>query len=331
MVDITVIVCTYNRSRSLAESLESIAASKVSAEVQWEVLVVDNNSMDDTQEVVQSFCQRSAPRFRYVFESRQGLSFARNTGVREALGSILAFTDDDVIVDSMWLQNLVSPLKSGDYAGAGGRVLAANSFDRPGWLALQGPYNMGGMLALFDCGDGAGRTNKPPFGANMSYRKEMFQKHGLFRTDLGRRPASLLSNEDTEFGRRLIAKGERLLYEPSAVVYHPVPEYRVKKSYFLRFWFNLGRSDVRESGRRPDIWRIPRYYLTIPKIAFTVLVSRTLRWLSAYGWQRRFFLKGMVWMTVGQMVEYYRMWHDRAPLQEESDILRGTTTGSNAR
>ncbi len=125
---------------------------------------------------------------------------------------------------------------------------------------------MGGILALFDLGSEPIELDRPPFGTNMAFRKKMFERHGGFRLDLGPRPGSELRNEDTEFGRRLLTAGERLRYEPSATVYHRVPEERLTKGYFLKFCFDHGRASIREAGRRPDIWGIPRRYLTLLKI-----------------------------------------------------------------
>lgn len=305
---ISVILCTYNRCTSLAEALESVAASHLPEEDEWEVIVVDNNSKDQTRDVVESFHRRFPNRFRYIFESQQGLCHARNAGVREAKGQILVFTDDDLTVDPEWLRNLTAALESGKWGGAGGRVVAAHSFNCPTWLSLQGSYNLGGVLALFDLGDREGVTSEPPFGANMAFRKEMFEKYGYFRTDLDRSAGSMLSNGDTEFGRRLLSHGERLWYQPSAVVFHPVTANRLTKSYFLKFWFNLGRSNFREAERQPDVWGIPRWCLTIPKLAATALLVRAFHWLLAVDEQRRFFFKGTVWMTFGQMVEMRGVW-----------------------
>jgi GT2 family glycosyltransferase len=133
----------------------------------------------------------------------------------------------------------------------------------------------------------------------------MFEKHGGFRLDLGPRPGSELRNEDTEFGRRLLAAGERLRYEPSAIVYHRVPEKRLRKEYFLNFCFDHGRALIRETGRRPNIWGIPRRYLTLLKIG-TLCVGRLLRWMGT-SWNRklRFHRKAMVWMTAGEIAELW--------------------------
>lgn len=289
---ITVIICTYNRALSLAKALESVAASELPRSIEWDVLVVDNNSSDQTRQVVEDFCQRYPDRFRYLFEPRQGLSNARNAGVLKARAEILAFTDDDVTVEPTWLQNLTAALHGGEWAGAGGRTLPLLTCSLPRWLAIEGPYNMGAALAgLFDIGENSVELDRPPYGTNMAFRKSMFKKYNGFRTDLVRCADSVLSNEDTEFGRRLRAAGERLWYEPSAVVYHRVPKNRLHKQYFLARYFEHGRSLIRETWRRPDIWRIPRRYLTISKTIKAYLVPRTLRWMLGLNPQRRFFCK----------------------------------------
>ena len=301
---ITVILCTYNRCQSLSKALESVAASEMPRSTVWEVLVVDNNSRDQTRAVVEGFCHQQPSRFRYLFESKQGKSHALNAGIREARGDILAFIDDDVVVERNWLCNLTAPLKDKSYAGTGGRILPERNFSPPPWLPLDGPNNMGGILALFDLGAADVELKQPPFGTNMAFQKEMFEKYGGFRLDLGPRPGSELRNEDTEFGRRLLTAGERLRYEPSATVYHRVPEERLTKGYFLKFCFDHGRASIRETGRRPDIWGIPRRFLTLLKIGM-LSIGRSLHWMWTWNRKLRFHRKAMVWMTAGEIAEVW--------------------------
>ena len=131
-MNITVILCTYNRCESLTKALASIALSRLPESVSWEVLVVDNNSRDQTGDVVADFCRRYPGRFRYLFESHPGKSYALNSGIAEAQGDVLAFTDDDVTVEPMWLQKLTAPLLSGEWSGCGGRILPEWSVRRRG-------------------------------------------------------------------------------------------------------------------------------------------------------------------------------------------------------
>src|SRR5579859_41930 len=135
-MNITVILCTYNRSQSLADTLESLVRSEMPESVDWEVLVLDNNSKDDTRAVVESFCNRYPQRFRYLSEPQPGKSHALNSGIRAARGHILAFTDDDVLVEPTWLRELTANLLNGEWAGSSGRTLPEPGFLVPGWLPL---------------------------------------------------------------------------------------------------------------------------------------------------------------------------------------------------
>lgn len=304
-MDITVILCTYNRCQTLVKALDSVVASILPDSIGWEVLVVDNNSTDQTRRAVEDFSRRVPDRVRYLFEPQQGLSRARNAGIRDARGEIVAFLDDDVTVDPTWLQNLTAALHNGEWAGAGGRVLPQWICSPPAWLPLKERYALA-PLAVFDLGIQAGPLAEPPFGANMAFRRDMFEKYGDFRADLGRCGDSMLSNEDTEFGRRLLAGAERLRYEPSALVYHPVSENRIQKKYFLRWWFDKDRANIQEFGLPHDA----KWYLAgVPVSLFRRLAVWTVRWMVALNPAVRFGAKLKVWGSMGKIKECYRLSH----------------------
>jgi glucosyl-dolichyl phosphate glucuronosyltransferase len=311
---ISVILCTYNRQTQLRAVLDDLAVSQLPESVDWEVLVIDNRSTDQTSAVVKKFVDRYPGRFRYILESQQGKSHALNTGIRASRGDVLAFIDDDVTVLPTWLWNLTKALPNNGWAGAGGRTQLAEPITPPRWLALSGRYSLGSVLAaVFDLGDEPCQLAAPPYGVNMAYRKEMFEKYGLFRAALGPRPGNEIRNEDTEFGRRLIAAGEHLRYEPSAVVYHPAPKDRMRRSFFLKWFFDYGRAEILEIGRRPDVWGIQRRYLSIPKMVLTVMPVRLLRWMLSLAPSQRFFWKCIVWEIAGQIAEIYRQWGPTQP------------------
>jgi len=306
-MDITVILCTYNRCTDLAGALESLAVSQVPSSVTWEVVVVDNNSTDQTRNAVEDFGLRYPQRFRYLFEPRPGKSHALNTGIENAAGEILVFVDDDVKVESTWLQNLTAALLcNSEWAGAGGRTLPTQKFRPPAWIPKDFEKDWGGIVfAQFDLGDNAVELKRAPYGANMAFRKSVFEKHGGFRVDLGPAPGSQIRNEDTELGNRLLVAGERLRYEPSAVVYHPLPEGRVTQEYFLSWWFDYGRARVREFGVWPDVYGVPRDHLRLVRSTIRMPVL-ALRWLFAIDSTKRFLCKCWVWKEAGQMAELYR-------------------------
>ncbi len=311
---ITVILCTHNRARSLAAALESVVAQTLSKLVGWEILVVDNNSSDETRQVIEDFQRRYPERIRYLFEPQQGISHARNSGVRDARGEILAFIDDDETAAPGWLQNLTANLYDCEWSGAGGRILPSWNCSRPPWLSDQSPFTLA-PLAVFDAGTAAGQLTKTPFGANMAFRKEVFDACGGFRTDLGRVGKGMLSGEDTEFGRRVLDAGRRLRYEPLAFTYHPVDEIRVNQKYFLEWWFNKGRSDVREFRNQPK----NTHLLGIPVRLLRGLVPQAARWIFAVEPSHRFICKLRVWVSAGQVFEYYHQSLDAKRKKTESN------------
>ena len=301
-MDVSVILCTYNRDVELSRALDSIAALHCPSTLEWEVVVVDNNSRDRTRAVVEKFADRYGDRFRYVFEGQQGKSYALNTGIREARGEVVAFMDDDVTVDPDWLCNVTLPLMSGNWAGVGGRVFPERDVMFPNWLKRDSPFVVG-PLVMFDLGPEAGSLKEAPFGANMAFRKTVFQKHGGFRTDLGPCPGSELRGEDSEFVRRLMTAREPLFYEPSAIVYHSVSEQRLTREYFLAWWLDKGRSDVRTMGAS---LKSGLSVAGVPLVFFRRLLVWLLKWSTSIGASARFHAKLTAWYLAGQIVEFYR-------------------------
>jgi glucosyl-dolichyl phosphate glucuronosyltransferase len=312
VVEVIVILCTYNRGADLARALETIARSEMEDSVRWEVLVVDNNSTDQTRSIVQEFCRRYPGRFRYLFEPTPGKSFALNTAIAQARGRVLAFVDDDVCVEPTWLRNLTAELlRDTCWGGVGGRTLPEQKFTPPSWLSR----DMNGwgevVFAYFDMGDSPGELRRPPYGTNMAFRKSIFEKHGPFRIDLGPIPGSRIRNEDTELGRRLLAAGVRLRYEPSAIVYHPVPHERITKEYFLSWWFDYGRAMIIERGDRPNLCGIPYDYFALLS-RFVEISIHAFRGTLALSVPQRFMRRCKISRNKGQVAELYdRLFNSR--------------------
>jgi glycosyltransferase involved in cell wall biosynthesis len=265
----------------------------------WEVLVVDNNSTDRTREIVEEFSRRYPGRFRYLFEPRAGKSYALNAGITQAKGDVAAFMDDDVTVAPDWLQNLTAPLADGAFACTGGRVAPVWKTDPPHWLGRDG-WVLAGPLVSFDRGEQGCRLEECPVGTNMAFPLRVFQQYGGFRVDLGPTPHNEIRNEDSEFVRRLLKAGEQLYYVPSAVVYHPVTEDRLNQRYFLTWWFDKARSEIRELGvPRDQGWLIGG----IPLNTFRRLLRWSMQWTVTLNSRSRFECKLKVWYAVGLMAE----------------------------
>ena len=234
------VVCTYNRADRLPLALEALLAQEGS--VPYEILVIDNNSTDSTAEVVQAVAQRAGGRVRSALESRQGLSHARNAGIGLARGSIIAFSDDDVRVAKDWVRQIKKTFDEHaeiDYIG--GRVLPHWMQSPPAWLTTA----HWSPLALQDYGPDvqiSGRARAICLvGANLAFRRGVFETVGLFTPALGRIRDGIGSTEDHDLQLRAWRAGLRGLYSPSVVATADVTPDRMVRSYHRRWHRGHGR------------------------------------------------------------------------------------------
>lgn len=242
----TILICTYSRASLLGSTLDSLAGLQGHG-ISWEVLVVDNNSTDETRAVVESRQAAYPVPLRYCFEPRQGKSNALNTGIDAAAGRVIVFTDDDVRVPPGWLDAAVRPLLgAGEFDYTGGPVIPLWERSPPAWLDPTG--NLGGTIAVKHHGDQAfvfEQERKTPLGVNMAVRRELFARVGGFNPRFGRTGTSLLGQEQAEFFYRSRAAGSRGLYVPAMRLEHHVPAARLTHSYFRRWWYWKGISQAR--------------------------------------------------------------------------------------
>jgi len=245
-MDISVIICTYNRSDSLRRTLEHLQNMEVPEEIRWELLVVDNNSKDDTKAVAESFREIMKIRFTYLLEKNQGLSFARNNGIRHAAGDVIVFTDDDVLVDKSWIGNIHEAFrKHVEAACIGGKILPRWEKPCPAWLKGR----LLEYLACCDHGDETKRMSEPRlWGANLAMRSSMFRKYGLFDTRLGHTGGKLYGGEECQYLDRMLASGECILYCPEIIVHHCIPESRIRKAYFRKWKSDKGELYALQMG-----------------------------------------------------------------------------------
>lgn len=235
---VTVAIATYNRADEVERTLVTLARLDTDGCPDHEVLVVDNNSTDDTPDVVARFAPLFAGRLKYTRETRQGLSHARNTAMREAKYEIVAFLDDDVDVSSEWLRRLSAVFAEEDVATVGGRAFLVYPSERPKWLSEE----IEGLLTKVELGEER-RPARPDevYGVNLSFRADWLRRAGEFRTDVGRVGNLLLGGEDSDMLERVAALGGRIVYEPGAVVGHRVPRTRLTRAWFWRrcFWGHM--------------------------------------------------------------------------------------------
>ncbi len=235
---ISVIVCTYNRAPTLRRMLEGFYLQHDLNRLEHELIVVDNNSTDDTPRTAEAFSMK--PGFRYIREDRQGLSFARNCGINNAAGDFVAFLDDDVIVDPRWLGNLRICLDEMNPDAVGGKVDLQFQTPPPVWL---GPlFRM--HLAELDLAPTrlVGLDRSGYNGCNVTFRKQALLGVGGFDATLGRIGTQLRCYEETVVLYRIQSTGGKLVYDAAVRVEHIVGPERMTWPYFKRLVISQGIS-----------------------------------------------------------------------------------------
>ena len=292
----TVIVCTRDRADSLSLVLDDLAAQVVPAGTRWEVLVVDNGSSDATGKVLEARGREGDFTLRSVFEPRPGKSLALNRGIEAAAGNILLFTDDDVRIPPGWVAAMLAPFDDPRCMGVAGAVRPTWLGPRPRWVSDAEPYRMMAAIVQYWQGPEPHDAEIPPIGANAAWRREVFSRHGGFRTDLGPAGGASPLGEDTELGLRMLRHGEPVRYEPAALIWHPVQPARLNRRYFLRWYYESGKWEPYRPGAPTGV-RV----LGVPRYLFRELLESLVRWMAALEPRRRFYFKLRVWQTAGRI------------------------------
>jgi len=271
----SILICTYNRAGLLRETLAALQAMTPAPDFDVEIIVVDNNCTDNTALVIAEAARDSKVPIIALRETRQGKSFALNTGLRAARGDIIALTDDDVWPEPNWLNRIVENFRAHDVTFVFGKVL-------PRWARLPPPelltpkaQDIWGPLAIVDYGDEAvpyvadSTGQRLPIGANLAFARAAIVTIGGWRTDLGKVNNTLISGEDHEVFMRLrrfnLYAG---YYDPEIVVRHLVPAQRLTRAYFRRWFFWHGKTHALmlndlypglDMSQVPTVGGIPRF------------------------------------------------------------------------
>ena len=275
--EVSIVIPTYNRSGLLRDAVNSVLHQE--CECTFEIIVVDNNSTDDTKAVVQSLIREKPGRLNYLVETKQGNAHARNCGVKAAKADIIAFVDDDVTVENNWLQSLTNVLKSDlELTFVGGAVLPQWSEAPPSWVTLE----HWAPLALLDYGPNKFRISASnPRGlltANIAFRRNVFEEVGMFSPDLQRVANGIGSMEDHEFLLRVCRSGREGMYLPIMVAWAPVHIGRLTKEYHRRW--HTGHGHFYAVMRDPEWERSKFYLMGVPSHLYKETVTKALTWLS---------------------------------------------------
>ncbi len=280
----SIIICTYNREKYLYTALQKMAENDFSPML-YEIVLVNNNSTDSTEEECRRFhADYPSIRFRYFVEEQQGLSHARNRGIREAKEEMLIFLDDDSFVHPSYLKNLSNHLVTHPEIQAfGGKIIPLyESGDPPAWLSTWSrswvsALDMGDQIRLF-------KKKQYPVGANMGFHKSCTHTAGLFNTELGRCKKNLMGGEEKEFFFRLRSRNVSLFYLPDIAVFHAIPESRTTLSYVKRLGDGIGSSERMRCLRKGNgvflkrcIEEILKWGATLLLWCYYILTGRTTK------------------------------------------------------
>lgn len=268
----SVIFCTYNREKYIYNALKSIAEQDFPVD-KYEIVLINNNSTDSTAELCQQF-KKDYPQvdFRYYIETQQGLSYARNRGVGESRGELLVFVDDDATVFEHYLSSIDQFFKDYPQAVAcGGPIKPVYESGEPRWLSHYTNALVGG--ALYE-----GEQIKPfkrgkyPGGGNSAFRKEVFEKYGLFNVDLGRKPGSLMGAEEKDLYNRISSGKDIFYYLPQMGIYHYIPESKLTDSYFNQLTYSIGKSEYIRTRSISKITYFKRLFFEAIKWGATIIL-----------------------------------------------------------
>lgn len=229
---ISFIVCTYSKEL-FPDTLKCIYSLMDQDYDNKEILVV----MDKNDELYEMLVTTVPKSVNIIINSHTGLSCARNTGIKNASGDIIVFIDDDAFVDKHYISNLIKNYEDKNVIGTAGKILPDGKPNYPVELYWIGGFtNKGYPEERCDVRNG--------YGCNMSFRKEVFDKVGLFNSNFGRVGKKLATCEETEFSIKVLNSlpGSKIIYDPSVIVYHKVHEFRQTFGYMLKRAYHEGRS-----------------------------------------------------------------------------------------
>lgn len=260
MVDITVAIPTYNGEKRLPNVLEKLRSQINTEQINWEILIVDNNSKDDTAKIIQNY-QLNWPNhipLKYSFESEQGAAFARLRAVREANGELIGFLDDDNLPAEDWVIQAYKFAKNHPKAGAFGgqihgkfEVQPPENFERiQAFLAIR---EHGSTPHLFD----PDNLRLPP-AASLIVRKKAWCESVPSRPKLsGKLPGLMVQGDDYEPLLYIHKAGWEIWYHPDLHTYHQIPHWRLEKDYLLSISRGCGLATCQLRMINAEPWQKP--------------------------------------------------------------------------
>lgn len=262
-VELSLVVCTYNREKFLLDCLESVSRQLVDNS-RFELILVNNKSTDSTADICANFMEQHTDlNYYYFLEEKQGLSHARNRGIQESKGRIITFIDDDAIAEPDFIQNILEFFTQYPSATAcGGKVLAKFETKPPKWRnrfsdsLYFSHYEKGEKLFQY-------KGNDYPIGCNMSFKADLFNEQVTFDPDLGRKGKSGAGFEEKAVFQTIRDLGLAYFYDPKQVVLHQIDDFRCEKPYTTKLSRGLGISHRKMSCDNGNFVSCMKSFITI--------------------------------------------------------------------
>jgi glycosyltransferase involved in cell wall biosynthesis len=233
---ITVLICTRDRAETLQRTLEEFLCPTNISHDDWEVIVVDNSSLDHTPQVCRTFKRRFPDHFNFCVEKKTGKSNALNAGIAAAKGDVIAFTDDDVSCAPDYLQAIRLVFSQYPVDAVQGRIRLDCEGGHPVWL----DRFLGLTVGWREDANELSTLQGTLCGSNMIIKAEVFKRIGGFLTDLG--PGAIGLGEETELSLRMRAAGYRLAFAPQIDAQHRLSKKRLTKGFIRRRFFQQGQA-----------------------------------------------------------------------------------------
>ena len=234
---ISVIICTYNRASLLKHCLTSLT-KQTAPESDFEVLVVDNNSTDNTAQISHEFVQENT-NFRHIIEHTQGLSYARNRGYKEVKSEWVLYLDDDAKATENLISQAIWVIENSDYKFFGGLFIPWYHYGKPYWYKEKYGSNRMKYKTLTNLKNGEYVS-----GGIMVCKKELLESFNGFAVNLGMIGNKVGYGEETDLQIRIRKKGIAIGYDPDLVIAHLVAKYKLDVAWFFKSYFNLGRDQL---------------------------------------------------------------------------------------
>jgi len=240
---LSIVICSYNRANYISDALNSLFAQTAGLNF-FETIIVDNNSTDNTSDVFKNWrASHTNGSFTYLTETKQGASFARNTGAASAKGQWLCFMDDDAIANSNYVENIIKHIETKpDAIGFGGRIIPKYIPSEPKWMS----YYVSSLVGNFDYAPTACafENGKYPIESNMIVKKAVYDSIGGFNTNLPGVVGTIrIGGEGKELFYKILALGHTIYYDPSICVQHVVEVKKLTPEYMYRVASGIGRGE----------------------------------------------------------------------------------------